>query len=142
MGSRVKQFRRWDHGAFALFFASVFAVSLAGYVSSEEWMSAMFATLGLGISVLVFRHRPGVIVRANHLTIFSDWYIKRTVGYSDIDRIEVTEGSWSSPVQLVLTDNTRRNFPMLGFGRRPNRYERKLIDELAETVLVQWIESP
>ncbi len=102
----------------------------------------MFATLGLAISVLIFRHRPGVIVRANHLTIFSDWYTKRTIDYREIDRIEVTEGSWNRPVQLVLADNSRRNFPMLGFGRRPNRYERKMIDELADTVTVQWVESP
>ncbi|MBK5267471.1 MAG: hypothetical protein JJE47_08550, partial [Acidimicrobiia bacterium] len=53
-------------------------------------------------------------------------------------RIEVTEGSWVNPVMLIMKDGVEHRMPMLGLGKRPNRYERKMIDALTGVVPVTW----
>ncbi len=138
MGQRPLQFRRWDHAIAALFFAALFAVSATSEVAAGAWDAVGPPSVAFVISVIIFLRRPGVILRPNELVVFSDWYMKQTYEYQTIERIEVTEGSWVNPVMLIMRDGAERRMPMLGLGKRPNRYERKMIDALKEVVPVTW----
>jgi hypothetical protein len=64
--------------------------------------------------------------------------MKREYPYETIKRIEVNEGEWVNPVMLQFVDGDERRMPMLGLGRRPNRYERKMIEALKDIVPVTW----
>ena len=138
MGNRPLQFRRWDHAAAALFFAALFGVSLLTEISAGAWGAVGPPAVALVIAIIMYRRRPGVIVRSDELVVFSDWYMKQTYDYAAIERIEVTEGSWVNPVMLVPNEGVARRMPMLGLGKRPNRYERKMIDALKDRIPVVW----
>lgn len=138
MPQRSVQFRRWDHALAALFFAALFTVSLFNEVSREAWDAVGPPLVALVIAIMMFRRRPGVILQPDHLVVFSDWYRKEVYAYEEIAHVTVTEGAWTNPVQLVLNDGRKRNLPMLGLGRRPNAFERKMIDALTDIVPVQW----
>ena len=64
--------------------------------------------------------------------------MKREYPYDTIERIEVNEGEWVNPIMLQFIDGDERRMPMLGLGRRPNRYERKMLDALKEILPVRW----
>lgn len=138
MGQRSQQFRRWDHAAAALFFTTLFAVSLFSQIAAGAWQSVGPAAVALVISIVIFLRRPGVILRKDQLVVFSDWYMKREYPYETIERIEVNEGSWVNPVMLHFIDGDERRLPMLGLGRRPSRHERKMIEALKEIIPVTW----
>jgi len=124
-----------------LFFAALFAVSVTTEAAAGAWNAVGPPSVAFVISIIIFLRRPGVILRPNELVVFSDWYMKETYPYGAIERIEVTEGSWVNPVALILKDGVERRMPMLGLGRRPNRYERKMIDALEEVIPVTWNEA-
>ncbi len=138
MRQRTVQFRRWDHAAAALFFAALFTVSLLSEISAGAWQSIGPPAVALVLSIVIFLRRPGVVLRKDRLVVFTDWYMKREYPYETIKRIEVNEGEWVNPVMLQFIDGDERRMPMLGLGRRPNRYERKMIDALKEIVPVSW----
>lgn len=138
MRQQSLQFRRWDHAVAALFFMALFTLSLVGEISAGAWDAVGPPSIALVIAIIMFRRRPGVILRSDELVVFSDWYMKQTYEYRAIERIDVTEGSWVNPVMLITKDGAERRMPMLGLGKRPNRYERKMIDALTEVVPVTW----
>ncbi|MDH3193720.1 MAG: EbsA family protein [Acidimicrobiia bacterium] len=138
MRQRTVQFRRWDHAAAALFFAALFTVSLLSEISAGAWQSTGPPAVALVLSIVIFLRRPGVVLRKDRLVVYTDWYMKREYPYDTIERIEVNEGEWVNPIMLKFVDDDERRMPMLGLGRRPNRYERKMIDALKEIIPVRW----
>lgn len=134
----TRNFRRLDLGIAILFFGSLFLVSTFSFASERLWLPAYGAFAALGFSVAAYRRRPGVVITASGLTVFSEWFQRSHIAYGDIADVAVHEGSYREGILVHMADGSVRRLPHLGVGLPPTRHERHLLKELDHHVSVVW----